>query len=137
MGRTEFSGPVYGAVGVLAVAHIDSVAADSTDLEVFQIDVPATEDWFITRVAAYCGNQGNGGTVDVEDDGASVLTANITLATADSVESTPTTTSPEDEGRKVAAGSTLTVDATDGATTAISDLTVTVEGYKRKIGAPR
>lgn len=137
MGRTEFSGPVYGAVGVLAVAHIDSIGPSVTDTEIFQIDVPSTEDWFITRVAAYCSNQGNAGTIDVEDDTASVLSASITLATADSVESAVAASAGEDEGRRVVAGSSITVDATVAATTAATDITVTIEGYRRKVGPPR
>ena len=132
MGTTRFSGPVYGAKSLLVHCSKESVAASVTDLEIFQIDVPADEDWFLTRVHAYCDVQGNAGTVDVEDDGTSVLSANITLVSDDSVEGDVAADGGEDEGKKVAASSVLTIDATNGITTAIEDLQVSVYGYIRK-----
>lgn len=137
MGLTEFSGPVYGAIGILAIANLDPIGPSVTDSEIFQIDVPSDEDWYLTRVAAFCTDQGNAGAIDVEDDGASVLASSLVLVTGDSVEVAIVADSGEDMGKRVAAGSSLTVDATVGATTPATDVTVTIEGYKRKIGAPR
>lgn len=130
-------GPFMGASTVLATAYRATVAAGSTGLEVFQIDLPTDEDWYVTRVAAYCSNQGNGGSVNPKGGGVALLAAPITLVTADSIEATPTPDAGESAGKRVAAGTSLTVEATDGATTAIADLVVTIEGYKRKVGAPR
>lgn len=138
MARTEYKGPVYGAITVLSSVSKDTVAISQTDLEVFQMDVPADEDWFVTRVSAYCDDAGTvAATVDVEDDGVSILSSVITLVSDDAVERAITADPGEDEGKKVAAGSVLTVDVTSGATTGPSDITVTIEGYRRKIGAPR
>ena len=130
-------GPFMGASTVLATAFRGTVAANASNLEIFQIDLPADEDWYVTRVAAYCSNQGNGGSVNPKGGGVALLAAAITLVTADSIESAPTTDAGESAGKRVAAGTSLTVEASDGATTAIADLVVTIEGFKRKIGVPR
>lgn len=132
MGTTRYSGPVYGAKTLLFSCFDTQVAADATDLEIFEINVPSDETWVITDVQAYCDVQGNGGVVDVEDDGTSVLDANLTLVTKASAEATITADAGEDEGTVVAAGSKITVDVTNGATTAVDLLTVHCYGYIRK-----
>lgn len=133
MGRTAFSGPAYGAKCLLAIAHKESIAASVTNLEIFQVDIPAGEDWLITNVSAYCDVQGNGGTCRVLDDGVSIA-GTITLVSDDAVEAVITKDAAEDEGKAVAAGSVLTVDATNGATTVIEDITVSIWGFIRKVG---
>lgn len=136
MGTLRYHGPVYGAKSLLATVTRASVAANASALELLQIDIPSTEDWYITEVYAYCTNQGNGGTVDVKDDAVSVLPAAVTLASNASAKQTCTADGGEDEGKKVAGGSSLTVNASDGATTAIADLVVHVMGYIRKADTP-
>ena len=60
------------------------------------------------------------------------LTAIVAPPSDDSVETSITATSGEDEGKIVAAASSITVDVTNGATTAVEDLTVSVYGFIRK-----
>lgn len=133
MGTTRFSGPVYGSKALLAVAHISTIGPSVTDSEIAECLVPTGEDWYVTNVQAYCTNQGNGGTVDVESpNGTSLLSANITLTTGAAVAGAVTPDSGEDEGKRVAAGSRLHVEASDGATTAIANLTVYIYGFIRK-----
>lgn len=137
MGRTSFSGPVYGAKSLLGVASIGTIGPSVTDSEIAELLVPANEDWYVTDVQAYCLNQGNGGTVDVESpDGTSLLSANITLTTGAAAAGVVVKTAEEDEGRRVASATRLHVEVTDGATTAITGLIVSVYGYIRKINTP-
>lgn len=133
MGRTSFDGPVYGALGILAQMYVDTVAVSQTDLENFEVTVPADEDWYVTRIYAYTTLAGTAAaTVDVEDDTVSLMSANITLVTNASTQGTLSPAAP-----RIAASSAVTFDVTTGATTAPLDITVTVEGYRRYIGAPR
>lgn len=134
MSRSSFSGPAYGAKALLAVAHISTIGPSVTDSEVAELLVPADEDWYVTNVQAYCTNQGNGGTVDVESpNGTSLLSADITLSTGAAVAGTVNPDPGEDEGKRVAAGTRLHVEASDGAMTAIANLTVYVYGFIRNV----
>lgn len=134
MGRTNFSGPVYGGKAVLASFSRSTVATDQTDLEIFEVNVPADEDWYITGVRAYCDGAGSAAaTLDVEDDGASMLDAAITLVSDDEVVTDLDADSGEDAGHKVEASSVITVDATTGTTTAPTEITVQIEGFRRYI----
>jgi len=129
MGGTFFSGPVYGAYGLLAAVSKENIAASASALEILQIDIPTDEEWVIRRVAAYCDVQGNAGDIDVEDDGVSILSADLALVSDDAVEATPAATAGE-SGRLVEG--VLTVDVDNGITTAIEDLTVQLWGYIKK-----
>jgi hypothetical protein len=134
MARTSFSGPAYGAQQLLFVVHKDTVATSQTDLEIFEIDVPATEDWYVTHVRTYCDAAGAvAATLDIEDDTVSILAAAITLVADDSV-STSVTADSGEAGKRIAASSNVTVDATTGSTTAPDDITVHVYGYVRYVG---
>ena len=137
MGRTSFSGPVYGGVGLLHVVAKDSVATAQTDLEINEVRLPDDEDWFVTRVQAYCDDAGSAAAaLDVEDDGDSILSGALTLTSDSSVVSVPTTDPGEDAGKRVAAGSLLTVDITTGNTSGPADVQITIVGYRRYVGAP-
>lgn len=134
MGSTYFSGPVYGAYGLLAVAQtVDGGGLSQTDLEFAQFDVPADEDWVVMRAAAYSDVAGTAAaTIDIEDDTVSILSSAITLVADDSVDAVIVKTGNE-KGALVAAGSVLTVDATTGATTAPDMVVVNIWGFARKL----
>src|SRR5688572_31960564 len=118
MAKTSFSGPAYGAQGLLVSVHKDTVATGVTDGEIFELDVPADEDWYITHVRTYCDVAGTvAATLDIEDDGTSILAAAITLVADDSVSTAVAADAGEFSGKRVAAGSVLTIDATTGSTT--------------------
>ena len=135
MAQTSFSGPVYGGQQLLVSLHKDTVATGQTDLEIFELDVPTDEDWYLTHVRTYCDVAGAvAATLDIEDDTVSVLSAAITLVADDSV-STAIAADTGERGKRVAAGSNLTIDATTGATTAPDDITVHIYGYVRYVGA--
>jgi len=129
MGATFLSGPVYGAYALLAAVSKENIAASASDLEILQIDIPTDEQWIIMKAAAYCDVQGNAGSVDIEDDTVSILSAAITLVSDDAVEASITAAGGE-KGALVEG--VLTVDASNGITTAIEDLTVQLWGFIRK-----
>lgn len=136
MGLTSMSGPVYGAKQTLFSVYRHAVITAQSALEVFEIAVPTTEDWLVSRVAVYCVAAGSAAAgVDVQDDGASILTGVITATAGAPAYGVPTATGGEDEGKIVAAGSAVTVKVTTGTTTAAGELTVIVEGYRRYVGA--
>lgn len=133
MARTRFDGPLYGARGILLQVYKDSVDTGQTDLEIFEIAVPADEDWYVDRVHVYCDARGSAAdNIDVEDAGTTILSGNVTLVadadTAGTLSSNP---------YRIAASNAVTVDATTGNTSGAADITVTVEGWRRYIAAPR
>lgn len=136
MSKSAVSGPLYGAQQLLFTVHKDTVATGQTDLEIFEIDVPTDEDWYVTHVRTYCDVAGTvAATIDIEDDTTSILSAAITLVADDSVSTAVTADAGEYSGKRIAAGSNVTVDATTGATTAPDDITIHVYGYIRFAGA--
>ena len=131
MGRTSMEGPVYGAKSLLYYCQRETIGTGSTDVEQGQITVPATEDWYITNVSAYSTTAGTTGSVNVLKGTTTILGSAITLSAGADVKGTITTTPGEDEGKLVAGGSVLSVQATVGATTAATNVQVSVFGYIR------
>ncbi len=134
MGTTRFSGPVYGAKNVLFSVSRTAVVTAQTALAVLEIDVPATENWGICEVHAFCTGAGSAaGLVNVKTGTTAILATNITLVANDDVVGVAPVTSGEDEGYIVASSAVLTVVVTTGTTTAVADLTVNVIGYRRSV----
>ena len=136
MARTNFSGPTYGGEQILAQAQATSTsqAADASAVEFYETTVPTTEDWYVTRAKAYCTLVGNGSTMDVQDDGTTVLATAVTLVAAGPSTGGTVTADQGEVGKRVAAGSALTFKQTNGATTAATNGVLTVYGYKRYVG---
>lgn len=138
MGLTSFSGPAFGAKTLLFSVHKDTVATAQTDLEIFEIDVPTGEDWHLTNVAVYADVAGSAAaTIDVEAATTSVLSAAITCVADDNAVATVATDAGEFAGKRVAAGTAITVDITTGTTTAPEDISVHVYGFIRYAGNPQ
>ena len=133
MGITRFSGPVYGALGILATAHTTSIATSASAAEFYEVTVPASEDWYVTSAQAYCTNQGNAATVDVQDDGASIFGAAMTLVTNGPSTGGTITNDQTEEGKKIAASSAVTFKGTNGITTAAANVTVVLYGWRRRV----
>ncbi len=133
MGTTRFSGPVYGAKAVLFAASVASLATAQSAVEMFEIDVPATEDWLFCEATLYCTAAGSAAAaVSIKDDGTTVGSA-MTAIVNDSVGQTFTPSSGEDEGLVVAASSNVTVVVATGTTTGPSNVMVAVYGYRRSL----
>ena len=136
MGRTSFSGPVYGAKGLLFSSY-SPTAQMNTTAELCEFLVPATEDWYITDLHAYCTATGNEGSIDLESpDGTSLLASNLSLSANAGVQRTLVADAGEDEGKRVAAGARIYVESTVGASTSATGVMINVLGYIRKLNTP-
>lgn len=130
MGITRVSGPLYGAKSLLLMAAASSVATGG-ESEIFEFDVPADEDWYITNVNAYCtACDSSAATCNIKDDGTAIMSA-VTFVADDNAAGTITATAGEDEGKAVAGGSALTFLVTAGNTTAVADVHISVHGFIR------
>lgn len=132
-GGDALGGPDYGAKAVLFVAQVGTIATGATSTVIGQLTIPSTEDWYITNWTAFAGNQGANAGVLTLMAGSSAVQAGktLTLATGADAGATFTPDSGEDEGTKVAGGTVLSVQAATGNTTAASEVTAQVTGYRR------
>jgi hypothetical protein len=133
MGRTRFSGPVFGAKQSLF--SVGGIAASTGSSAIFAgTVVPTGEDWYISDIAVHRNSTGSTDfRVSVHDDstlvgsvavgGSSIVAGNCTTVTADSGE----------YGAKVAAGSVLTLSHSSHAGPNIG-VSVNVSGYVRFSG---
>ena len=81
MGLSGVSGPFSGAYQTFN-AHMASSLPGATNSHTFWAYRVATGmQVTIFQVQAFCNSGGNGGTIDVFDDGSTILTAPIVLAT--------------------------------------------------------
>jgi hypothetical protein len=159
MGKTAFSGPVYGAKSLLwsygPFADTHSTGASTGLLNVNSVrTVPPYEDWMITEVVAhvstnsttaghglYLKSEGGSTTGIVRADG-NVSTATQTLASfttgVSSVFTGSTTvaaTAGEYEGKWVPAGSTLRI--VSSGVSVMGNVQVNVMGYIRYVNSTR
>jgi hypothetical protein len=157
MGKTAFSGPVYGAKGVLATFSAGAVTSSgaSTALAASWI-VPAGEDWFITEYGAYCSTCSSGGnTVTIKSEGGSTTGANrewgdgsnstkaqtigsLTWGTSTGgpLIGIVTKTAGEYEGKWVPTGSTVRA-VLSSVLNPIANFNVTLRGFPRFINSTR
>lgn len=146
MGKTAFSGPVYGAKSLLWEMHRDNqlpAASDTTTVTIASIRVPAYEDWLVTEVKGYRGSSGSTAvttTWNVTDDSTVIANFATTSSAAGIMLSTsPTADAGEYEGVTVAANSTLAWTIGHGGSSAAisSNVTLWVYGYIRYINSTR
>lgn len=157
MGKTAFSGPVYGAKGLLAKYSAGAVSSTgaSSALTCAWI-VPPGEDWFITEVSAYCSTCSSGGNlITLKSEGGSTVAAlrewgdgsNSTKAqtigtatwggsTGGPILSVMTPTAGEYEGKWVPTGSTVRL-VLSAVVNPIANLNVSLRGYTRFINSTR
>jgi len=139
MGRTRFSGPVYGAkqtlfcLGPFATSTGVSTVAGATI-------VPPGEDWYATEFQAFRGSTGSSqGGFWVTDDSTVVSSVTFTSTTAGA--NTLNVIPPgggEKEGVRIASGSTVRFHYTDAASMASQTNCVwTLSGYRRFIDSSR
>lgn len=132
-GGDALGGPDYGAKAVLAVFQVSTIATGKTNSLVGKVVIPSTEDWYITDWSAFCVTQGTNAGVLTLLAGASAVQASktLTLVSGDAAAATFTPDSGEDEGVRVAGGTAISTTAATGNTTAVSEVTVQVSGYRR------
>ena len=152
MGKTAFSGPVYGAKSLLFGA---SFAAGSTGASTHldaKTAVPVYEDWFICEFAASASTNSSGGqTWYLKSEGGSssvpryggqpstvaqtIATVNAGASTSVNSVTTVVATAGEYEGMYVPAGSTLRI-VSSGAG-APSFVNLSARGYIRFLNSTR
>lgn len=142
MGKTSFSGPVYGAKSLLWQGSYNSTVALSTAAAtVFaKVRVPAYEQWLVTELQVYRGSTHSTTTVvALTDDSTVIGNVAITSSLAGSIGSTTLTATPgEYEGQLVLQNSTLALTLQEGTSSiAGQDLTASVYGFIRFLSSTR
>lgn len=136
MGKTAFSGPVYGAKQTLFSGVID-VSSGASTLAYGGCIVPAGEDWYVTEMAVVKGSTGSTGfALALRDDSTTVSSAAITSSAVASQQNIVTADAGEYEGARVAAGSTLTIEAVSP-TVATDRVGVCISGFRRFVSSTR
>jgi hypothetical protein len=139
MGKTAFSGPVFGAKSLLATANVDAVstgAGDGISTAIGACIVPSGEDWLITDF--YGARESTGSTnygLAIDDDGTNVSSITLTSSLAAQRRSIVVTPDAgEFSGKLVASGSTITfrlvVSSGIGASSGVQ---MSIYGYPRFI----
>jgi hypothetical protein len=124
MGKTAFSGPVYGAKSLIFSYSRTSTTAPSTAVFTFaQAIVPTGQDWYVTDFHAFReSTHSTAFTLSLSDDSSRATSSTRTIASvaiassaAGSVGSTIVTADAgEYEGKRVASGSTVTLQLANG-----------------------
>lgn len=124
MGKTSFSGPVYGAKCLLMSYSGDLAAGTdaSSFTTVIGVNVPAYEDWLVTEFRAFRASTHSTLSVfRLLDDSTVVADIAITSSAGFVAGSTIITpTAGEYEGYLIAAGSSVTLTATPGSSGVVS-----------------
>jgi hypothetical protein len=148
MGKTAFSGPVYGGKSLLWSVARASTAAPSTTVATFsQIILPAGQDWYITDIHVYReSTHSTAFVLSISDDSTratsdtrTIGTVAITSSAAGAMGSTAVSADAgEYEGRRVAALSTLTCQVANGnSSVTASPIHCSVYGFIRFVSSTR
>src|SRR3990167_2012900 len=142
MGKTAFSGPVYGAKSLLwSMQRDNTLTASSLASTIAAIRVPAYEDWYVTELKAYKGSTYSTAFVLQLTDDSTVIADVATTSSLAGVlmSTTPAADAGEYEGKRVAANSTLALVLADGGSTTAgsSNVAAWVYGYIRDIDSTR
>lgn len=145
MGKTAFSGPVYGAKGVLWSPYVHVVSSGGTTQTVARTIIPSYEDWYVTEAQFQCSSGSTGAALassvasyQFKNGASSLHIAAVLASTATPVLVTITADAGEYEGRRCAAGSTLAFVARGGDTAvAIGGLRGELRGFIRFVNSTR
>src|SRR3990167_6142620 len=89
MGKTAYSGPVFGSYSLLWTASQEAAIVSTAASTIANLTVPAGQDWYITDVMA--SRESTASTalvVELLDDSTSIATVAITSSLADASGST-------------------------------------------------
>ena len=138
MGKTAFSGPVFGAKSLLATVRLDvsSGGGNGVSTTIGAAIVPAGEDWYVTDF--FAGRESTGSTsygLSVDDDGTNVSSVTFTSSLAGQRQLVAITADAgEFSGKQIAAGSTITFRCVQSSVIgASSGVQVSLYGYPRYI----
>jgi len=144
MGKTAYSGPVYGAKSLLHTCRVHELssgaASDGISTVVSAAIVPAGEDWLATGFNVFRGSTGS------TTFGASVLAnstvlSSVTFGSSLAGQNTYNTITPdggEYEGARIASGSTVFFRIAMSSGGGISsNVTISLYGYMRFVSSTR
>lgn len=148
MGKTAYSGPVYGAKSLLwGYSRSSTIPPSTATYTCAQLVVPAGQDWYVTDFAVFReSTHSTAFTVTLVDDSsraqassAAVAGLSIASSLAGQVASTVVPADAgEYEGRRVAAGSTLTLTVGSGnSSVSASPFGAWAYGYIRFVSSSR
>lgn len=136
MGKTSFSGPLYGAKQSLFSAAFKASSGASTSVMAGVI-VPAGEDWYATEISLHKASTGSTGFVAVARKGSTALSSQaITSSLVGSTSIIVTADAGEYEGKRLASGSTITFEALSP-TVPTSRVTMVLSGFRRFVSSTR
>ena len=144
MGRTRFSGPVYGAKGSLGsvslASGVISSGASTALVPTARFIVPAYEDWYLTEFGVQCSTCSSNAAsfkLKVEQNATNTTAATITSGTSTSINSVTacSITAGEYEGFLAPAGSTVRVVSSGNSAMGITGLHI--RGYIREKDSSR
>jgi hypothetical protein len=143
MGRTRFTGPVYGAKQTLfsiGASTLSSGAGSGVSTIAAGTIVPLGEDWYVTEFQAFRGSTGSSATgFWVTDDSTvmSSITITSTVANANSI-AIITPDGGEKEGARIASGSTVHFwYSNSSAQGGLSNCSWALFGYRRFVNSSR
>lgn len=116
MGKTSYSGPVFGAKSLLWSFQADRAQGSTVAVTLGAITVPAGEDWLITDLHVYRGStHSTAAVITLLDDSTSLATIAVTSSGA-GVSGNTAVTKDTDEyiGKRVATGSVMEITVHDG-----------------------
>jgi hypothetical protein len=138
MGKTAFSGPLFGAKSLLASVYLPDVSSGANagiSTTIGGAIVPAGEDWLVTDF--YAGRESVGSTdhgFALDDDGSNVSSITLDSSLAQRKIVAITADAGEFAGKAIASGSTITFRmVTSSGIAASSGIHVSLYGYPRYI----
>lgn len=141
MGKTAFSGPVYGAKGTLFSVHRAVVSSGVSSQVIASIAVPAYEEWFLTEIIASASSGTTGAMgANLLANSSAVPGSTATITSTETATVAEITRSEgEFEGFRVLSSQTIEVIADTGGSSvaAIGNMNVTVRGFTRWIPSTR
>jgi hypothetical protein len=144
MGKTAYSGPVYGAKQTLASLRVQDISTGGGDglagVVLSGLLVPSGEDWYATDFSVFRGSTGSTGMgFAVLDDSTLVSSVTINSSVANASSGVIVTADPgEYEGKRIAAGSVVTFTVTQSSGVAASSaVTLCLSGFRRFVSSTR
>lgn len=141
MGKTAFSGPVFGAKCLLATVRVSDISSGagnglSTNLAAYVI--PTGEDWYATEFGYHRQSTGSTGIeFSVQVNSSKFSSKTIASSAADQAGFVTITPTPgEFQGQQLPSGSTITFNVVQSSLApASSGVTLSLYGYKRFINS--
>ena len=145
MGKTAFTGPLWGAKSLLYTTRLETVSSGpgggaGLSTVIGGCQVPVGEDWYVTDMSMLRTSTGSSAYgVALLDDSTSISALTMTSTVANAVLSTALVPDGgEFSGVRVLSGSTLTITHTNSTVVgASSGLCVSIFGYPRFVDSTR